>query len=536
MRKIILILSLIFSFGISSGQKIVSDLSEIKKPKNGKLYFSELENRLAIYMNGQYFTFFQAKKDSAETPKPVPPISKEQEIGYWGDNSRILVIYAINGESWLMQRDKDASYYVSRGKNLLDDSRTKLSVQTDKNKLSGGSTRLGGLHAPADFPEAAFLKETGRIKNNAGEYVPDTNVGDTGGGGQSGEKISIPVGVIRWDGYFTTITPDDPIDITKETRYALSDLRTQDQGPFYSSFTADKTINKQYWNQDYKRWEYRPVVANIEFNGDRPGIMEKEIDYALSAGIDYFLFNYYATGATPMARAREQFEALPNKKGLKAAYIMENIGGDPEKEAKLIANSFRQDWYQRIDGKPILVLPAGGSYDFDRVYGIYTTIKAAYGGEVYVILQMMGHSVELAGEVRKRGYSSHTRYMTWGGWNEGDRSHRYIMNKEWEYYQESAKQSVDFSPNLTVSLYQVGAQKSWDGSPDYVYSEKATDAEFEEQISRTATFVKDNAQVKTLILYSWSEFTEGGRTVCPQLRRDGTVDDRILKILSKYTD
>lgn len=109
------------------------------------------------------------------------------------------------------------------------------------------------------------------------------------------------------------------------------------------------------------------------------------------------------------------------------------------------------------------------------------------------------------------------------------------MNKEWEWYQQSAQQSVDFAPNLTVSFYQVGAQKSWDGSPDYEYSEKATGAEFEEQISRTAKFVKENTAIKTVILYSWNEFSEGGRTVCPQLRRDGTVDDRILRILGKYT-
>lgn len=121
-----------------------------------------------------------------------------------------------------------------------------------------------------------------------------------------------------------------------------------------------------------------------------------------------------------------------------------------------------------------------------------------------------------------------------GGWNQGDHSHRYIMDQEWEYYQQSARESVDFSPNITTSFYQVGAQKSWDGDPDNTYSEKATDAEFEEQISRTARFVKDNPQVKTIILYSWNEFTEGGRTVCPQLRRDGTIDDRILKILAKY--
>lgn len=358
---------------------------------------------------------------------------------------------------------------------------------------------------------------------------PDTNTPISG-------KIKQPVGAIVWGGYFTTLVPDDPIDITKETRYALSDDRTKDQAPFYSSFHSPEILNKQKWNNETKQWEWSQVTATVRFNGDRPGIMEREIQYARSAGIDYFAFNYYATNATPMAISRQQFEAIPDKHGLRCAYIMENIGGEFEKESRMIAKAFDQDWYQKIDGKPLLILPAAGSHDYERIYGLYQTIKKAYGRPIYVVLQVMGYPVEIAGEVRQKGYNSHTRYMTWGGWNEGDRSHRYIMDQEWDYYQQSQSQSVDFTPNLTVSLYQVGAQKSWDGDPDNVYSNKATDAEFEEQISRLAKYMNGNPQTKTAIIYSWNEFTEGGRTVCPQLRRDGTIDDRILRILSKYLE
>lgn len=260
MKKILILLALTLSVSFLQAQKIVPGLESIKKPKNGKLYFSESESRLTIYVNSRFFTLFQAPKDSVITPdpdpeKPEPPVTKEQEIGYWSGADKILVIYPIGGGLWLMQKPPDGSYYIARGRNLLDDPRTKLSSSVDKNNISGGDTGLGGLVAPADFPEADFLKETGRIRNSNGEYVKE-NAG--GGGNESLDKISIPLGVIRWDGWFTTMTPDDPIDITKETRYALSDPRTQDQAPFYSRFTEDKTINKQHWNAEAKQWEYRP--------------------------------------------------------------------------------------------------------------------------------------------------------------------------------------------------------------------------------------------------------------------------------------
>lgn len=529
-----LILGLIFFLTIPMyAQKVVSGAEAIKSPKNGKLYFLEKSNKLVLFANKQFYDVFTTPKDTEEPKPPIPPVQTETEIGYWDSKDRILLLYSIGNGLWLMQKDKAGSYYVARGKNLLDDYRTVTTTSFDKNKVSGGNTDIGGLATPNTFPEADFLKATGRVKNSSGEYVKDS--GNSGGGGTS-DKIKIPVGVIRWDGWHTTLSPDDPIDITKETRYALSDKRTEDQAPFYSTFTADEYINKHHWNAERREWEYSAVIANVRFDGDRAGVMEKEIDYARSAGVDYWAFNYYATGSTPMARAREQFEALQDKKGMKAAYIMESIGGDIEKESKLIASAFRQDWYQKIDGKPLLILPPASPEYYDRIYEIYLAIKGAYGGEIYTVLQVMGYPVEIAGEVRKRGYNSHTRYSTWGGWNEGDRSHRYIMDKEWQWYQEAKKEAVDFTPNITVSFYQVGAQKSWGGLPDYTYSEKATDAEFEEQMKRTAEYVKDNIQVKTLILYSWNEYSEGGRTVSPQLRRNGTIDDRILKILEKYVE
>lgn len=526
--------------GLSYSQKVVSELSDIKKPKNGKLYFSEKENRLAIYMNGQYFTFFQASKiekpdTKPENPKPdpvpEPPAVTETIVGYWDSPDRLLVLYPINGNTWLLQTSPDRAYYVPRGKNLLVESRTVVTGTYDYNQIAGNETQLGGLYQSDNFPESEFLKITGRVKNSFGEYVLPGGETPAPGGGDN-EKISIPVGVIMWSGWHTTLSPDDPIDITKETRYALSLPQTRNQAPFYSTYHAPEVLNKHRWNQDYKRWEWDKVTATVRFNGDRPGVIEKQVDYAVSAGIDYFLFNYY-TDATPMSIERRQFEALPNKRGLKGAYLMENIGGDPQTEAKRIAAAFRQDWYQKIDGKPLLVLPASGSYDFDRIYAVFQAIKQAYGGEIYTVLQMMGYPVEMAGEIRKRGYDSHSRYSTWGGWNQGDRSHRYIMDREWEWYQDSKKQSVDFTPNITTSFYQYGAKVSWGEDPEN-YSEKATDAEVHEQWRRLAQHVKGNPQVKTVYAYSWNEFSEGGRTICPQLRTDGTIDDSTLKIIAQY--
>lgn len=520
----LLLLVSISSVGTSFGQKVVKELPE--KGKNGKLYFSEKDNKLSILVDGKYYGLFQAPKDTSK-PVPPPPVHKETVAGYWSSTDRVLVAYNIGGGLWLMQRDPEGTYYVARGRNLIDDPMTDSNGLFRKQDLSGDDTSLGGLYAPSDFPEFQFLQETGRVKNAQGEYVKQGGGGDT-------DKIKIPVGVICWSGWFTTLVPDNPIDITKETRYALSLPQTVNQIPFYGQYTPTEVINKHNWNDQTKQWEWSQVSVNVKFDGDRAGVAEAQVVYAASAGIDYFLFNYY-TKETPMSLARLNFEALKDKKGVKSAYILENVGGDIYSEAKTIVHNMRQEWYQKIDGKPIVVFPAAGSWDYDRVANILSAIKAEYGGEIYSVLQVMGYPVEVAGEVRKRGYSSHSRYSTWGGWNEGDRTHKFIMDAEIDWYKKSLLESVGFTPNLTTSFYQYGAQASWGGNPEN-YSEKATDDEVREQWSRLAKLCKDNPSIKTVYAYSWDEFSEGGRTICPQLRKDGSIDDSTLKIISNYVE
>lgn len=187
MRKIILLL--LFS-QLAFGQKVVSDLQSVKNPKNGKLYFSEKENKLSIFANKQFYGLFQAPKDTTPTPPPPPPVEKETVAGYWSSPERILVAYNISGNLWLMQRDASGSYYVSRGKNLLSDPSSYNNGKFTQAQFSGENTNLGGLYKPDSFPEDLFLKQTGRIKNSDGEYVFKSPIPDPGGGDQ-------PTGLLR---------------------------------------------------------------------------------------------------------------------------------------------------------------------------------------------------------------------------------------------------------------------------------------------------------------------------------------------------
>jgi hypothetical protein len=69
-----------------------------------------------------------------------------------------------------MQTNASRTYYVTRGKNLLNHHETKVILVNLPNIVSQNSD-LGGLYPSPNFPEAEFLK-LGFSKNAQGEYIP----------------------------------------------------------------------------------------------------------------------------------------------------------------------------------------------------------------------------------------------------------------------------------------------------------------------------------------------------------------------------
>jgi hypothetical protein len=186
MRSLFLCVLWMLSFAVSA-QKVAQSPEQVKKPKNGKFYFFENENRLTIHVNDQYFTLFQApnlvkpQEPNPSDPKPDDPTPqptlKETVIGYWDSPDRVLALYPIKNKYYLIQKAVDGSYYIPRGINLLADYRTVKTVDLPVNSpIEEELTGLGGLMPPSSFPELDFLKLTGRVKNKNGEFVFPSSV------------------------------------------------------------------------------------------------------------------------------------------------------------------------------------------------------------------------------------------------------------------------------------------------------------------------------------------------------------------------
>lgn len=170
MKKIILLI-LLFSFG-SQAQKIVDDLKEVKKPKEGKLYFDLKGSKLHIFVNEKFNLVGDYKIEKPEPPKPDPPILVENNVllGYWMDSDKLLTAKKFKDGYYLIQHSADSSYIIGRGRNLLSDYKTIINSNFDLSKIKSQESELGGLFVPDNFPNKE-MEEQGYKKNSNGEWT-----------------------------------------------------------------------------------------------------------------------------------------------------------------------------------------------------------------------------------------------------------------------------------------------------------------------------------------------------------------------------
>lgn len=533
------------------GQTVVKDTANVKKPGLGKLYFSKKDSGLYVYRgNFERLAFDKLRLTSVPVvvvPPMLPLPMDEVVLGYWEVPERVLVAKLIDGTYWLMQTDRANTYYVTRGKNLLKGSKTVVTNTIAESLIASGESGIGGLLMPDNFPEEKW-KQKGYVKDRAsGEWRSDSGVivgGDTnnGGGGGGNDKIKIPVGVIRWDSWATDRNDGN---IVAGLRGAFTAEEMKDWAPWYSTFTEPEWLSFKVYNKDnaYKL-EVENRLSSVRFDGDRPGIMEQEVAMARDAGIDFWAFNWYPDEAT-QSYARRQYMQLPDKKGMKAAYITELVA-----EENRILDHFvwamKQDWYQRVDGKPLLILAVNGAEDRERQLSFYRALKGNCGCEMYVAWQSNDWASDKAVAVMQNNLQAGTLYGTWLGVPYGRRDHGYIMEeeaREWKSFLSYPQ--MDLGLNVTVSFTNMGVYSSpLNGrQADYSYHLKhstgtvATDAENAEQLRRARDFVKANpGKAKYMMLYSWNEHTEGQRTVSPRKLRNGTIDRSVLDVVKAWVE
>jgi len=359
-------------------------------------------------------------------------------------------------------------------------------------------------------------------------------------------KIGVPIGAIMWDGHFEDyqLTPrnglsgnpyERGINRTSALRVDFTEFAVLNLVPFYGqqNLTPEDIIILKTARIGSEN-VFTEIHKNVTCKLDRPQIaMDKEIGFALDAGIDYFCFNYYSPYDTPMGEGIVKFVASSAKSTMKMCFMGESLGYDIPLNVDYITNQMMQSFYQKIDGKPLLFTSELWLNLTHEGVNVLQLIKNSYssksgGGQLYVVYYSGGRDYPTdEGKFSTHGMSGSSIYVTWAEGDPTPRPHSKLMDDEISLRNSFVTNSNrDIIPVLTTGFLNLWKRSSLEGGDNSNYTEVATTTQIGTKMSNLIDFINSNpSRVKAMLFYAWNENSESGNPICPTLSNGTTSVD-----------
>lgn len=333
----------------------------------------------------------------------------------------------------------------------------------------------------------------------------------------------LKIGVINWDGCLESNTTYFGGYCAK----TLSGEKYKNRVPFYADVTAENQVSFHKRTQE-------------EF--------DKELEYAIDAGIDYFAYVWYtkrdkfAPDENVSETARHVHELtyirqLHMESSLKDKIKMCAIlSAHPitDEELKDLSETMQKPYYQYVDERPLVYIYTG--YNKELISRLRQACKQVGVPDPYVAI-FTNNNPAKEGET----------------YREADAVSAYCVpneDKDCDTKEDFVSYMLDMNDLMlsyslpVIPMYSVG----WNPSPRidtpvpwYAYANKKyTSASSPEQIKEGAKglskhLLKKGVEVKSILSYAWNEFEEGG-FICPTFDSNGNIDDSRLKAFKDAVD
>ena len=352
-------------------------------------------------------------------------------------------------------------------------------------------------------------------------------------------KVNVPVGAIMWDGWYEDyqLTPrngiggtpyDQGINQTSSLRLDLTEFSSLNLVPFYGQqgLTPEDIIilANGYWNGTENVFD--EVHKNVTCKFDRSQTaVDKEIGFALDAGIDYMAFNWYSPYDSPMGEAQVKFAASGSRGTMKMCYLSGPIGWNIPTNVDYITDMMTETYYQQIDSKPLLFVNDDWLNQTYAGTTILQLIKNSYasktsGGTIYVVYMSGGRDYPTdESKYSTHGMQGASIYTTYGVSATLPRPHSEVMTDEVNLRQSFINNSGrDIVPVITTGFINLSKRSSLVGGDNNNYTEIATSGQMDTKMTNLISFIENNpTRAKAMLFYAWNENAESGNPICPTL-------------------
>ena len=313
------------------------------------------------------------------------------------------------------------------------------------------------------------------------------------------ERVSkTTYGAFRWDAWYPA---GAPTDTSYQCLKALSRPEYHFRAPFFSEINENNEIVIPEYTQK---------------------IFDREMEYAIDAGINYFSYVWYSHPSLSLARNFHKKSKYRNDITMCACLDGNAILKDYAHEE--LVSLFKEDFYTKINSRPLIYF---FQYNNDKIAEDIIFYNEACKKEnipepYYVI---MGVGPEKA---KKMGGHGITRYSVSGENNKPFNELCEDVYTIWERHsREGEAVDIDNVLPLVAGWHPHPRYKtpvSWMNVPENSLVEYATSDELAEHYRRAKEFLSDEKNFKstnsnTCIIYAWNEHDEGG-WLCPTLKVD----------------
>jgi hypothetical protein len=315
------------------------------------------------------------------------------------------------------------------------------------------------------------------------------------------------VGAIRWDAWHGQGIAGQAVERT------LTAAKYHDRLPFFATVATNGTVR---------------------FRNDAPGVMDREIDYARQAGLDFWAFVTYDVQhpGDPMGLGLRQYLASAHAGKPRFCLIVEiarwtNLTG--------YAELVRHEKYLRLaDGRPVVFTLFSQNFDEADLRQRLADFRALVDPEPFIV-GMIFHPPQAARNATALGLDAISTYAHPGGKPNGA-PFAELTRQARRHWDASAKNGGPVVP--LVSFGWDGRPRTdnpvpWVKNPVPDYFEAGTPAELADQMRQALDWMRDNptaSSPRLVLIYAWNEFDEGG-WLCPTLSADGAPDTSRIEAL-----
>ncbi len=325
------------------------------------------------------------------------------------------------------------------------------------------------------------------------------------------------VGAIRWDAW--TGGP-----ITEQVERTLGPIKYHDRLPWFAKVVGDN---------------------EVRIDGGRQVVMDKEIQFAADAALNYWAFLLYPE-SSPMSTALEQYLGSSDRGRIKFCVILHNTlkatpDQWPKERDRALALLQKPEYQAVLNHRPLVYAFIGQDFPFDRFAEFLANANDA-GLNPYCVF-MGWNPKEDFNKVSTRGFDAVSAYA-----RSGAEAHfaDLVRSVERDYWHAAASAHVPYVPLVTTGWDKRPRKDnvvSWEHDAAYhkqdQFPSRATPEEIASHLNRAISFVRSHPEIciaNTIIIYAWNEHDEGG-WLSPTRGTDGNPDtsrlDAVRRALTK---